>query len=53
MTAFNAVRFVISSLAMLGILKVRGEKAGIHREDVRGFFFDVATARVEEVDPAY
>ena len=34
--AFNAVRFVISSLAMLGILKVRGEKAGIHREDVRG-----------------
>jgi drug/metabolite transporter (DMT)-like permease len=34
--AFNAVRFVISSIAMLAILKVRGENAHIDYTDVRG-----------------
>ncbi len=34
--AFNAVRFVISSLAMLGILKLRGESPQIERKDLRG-----------------
>ena len=37
--AFNAVRFVISSIAMMTILKMRGEKAHIDPADVRGIFW--------------
>src|SRR5262245_58830366 len=37
--AFNAVRFVISSIAMLAILKMRGENAHIDPADVRGIFW--------------
>lgn len=33
--AFNAVRFVISSIAMLGVLTVRGEKVQIDSQDLR------------------
>ena len=37
--AFNASRFAISSIAMLSILKVRGETRGIDRKDWRGIFW--------------
>jgi drug/metabolite transporter (DMT)-like permease len=37
--AFNAVRFAISSIAMLAILRVRGEIGGIDSKDWRGIFW--------------
>src|SRR5262245_52309392 len=37
--AFNALRFVISSLTMLGILKLRGERPQIERKDLRGILW--------------
>src|SRR5215470_1278758 len=37
--AFNALRFVISSLTMLGILKLRGERPQIDRKDLRGILW--------------
>jgi drug/metabolite transporter (DMT)-like permease len=37
--SFNAVRFVISSIAMLAILKLRGEDGRIDRTDVRGILW--------------
>lgn len=37
--AFNAVRFTISSVTMLAILKFRGETGGIDRKDWRGILW--------------
>jgi len=37
--AFNAIRFVISSVTMLGILKLRGEDTPIDRKDLRGILW--------------
>ena len=36
---FNAVRFVISSITMLAVLKLRGENPRIDRTDVRGILW--------------
>ncbi len=32
--AFNAVRFVVASIAMTAVLKIRGERLGIDRKDI-------------------
>jgi len=37
--AFNAIRFVISSVTMLAILKLRGENTQIDRKDLRGILW--------------
>ena len=37
--AFNAVRFTISSIAMLAILRLLGETIGVDRKDWRGIFW--------------
>jgi len=37
--AFNAIRFVIASLTMLGMLKLRGESPRIERKDLRGILW--------------
>jgi drug/metabolite transporter (DMT)-like permease len=37
--AFNAIRFVISSVTMLAILKLRGENTEIDRKDLRGILW--------------
>jgi len=37
--AFNAIRFVISSVTMVGILKLRGEEVQINLNDLRGILW--------------
>jgi len=37
--AFNAIRFVIASLTMVGTLKLRGESPRIERKDLRGILW--------------